>query len=222
MGRTVKKPGERRSEIIAAACRLFLTRGYDRTTMKDVMNSLQIAKGTIYHYFSSKDELLDAVILSIVDEELRRLEEIFNNSKGNALDRLKELVLSGTGRHDETHSRLLDDLHQASNAGMHIRLLAQLVTRQAPLYEELFRQGCEEGLFTTGFPLECAEFLLSGIQFLTDPGVYSWTPEQLERRWQAFPELIENQLGAARGSFQFLHMLNANENLPYTIDNNRI
>jgi hypothetical protein len=63
---------------------------------------------------------------------------------------------------------------------------------------------CDEGVFKTRAPLECAEFMLSAIQFLTDMGIYPWTEEDLKRRIQAFPTLIEQLLQAPSGSFQFL------------------
>ncbi len=208
MVRIVKKPEERRSEIVAAACKLFLTKGYDSTTMRDVMRHLGIAKGTIYHYFASKEELLEAVIDSLVEDQMTRLEEVLKNAEGTALKRLEKLIMSGSNRDTKGHQDLLDHLHQASNANMHIRLLAKVVTKQAPLYADLFRAGCEEGVFATNHPLECAEFLLSGFQFLTDMGIYSWTEEELKRRWNAFPRLIESQLNAPDGSFSFLLEIN--------------
>lgn len=208
MVRIVKKPEERKSEIVAAACELFLSKGYGSTTMQDVMRKLGIAKGTIYHYFSSKEDLLEAVIDSLAESEMQRLKKVAENIKGNALHRLEQLIMSGANHDaDDDHELLLDDLHKATNAGMHIRLLAKVVTLQAPLYAELFRLGCEEGIFTTDHPLECAEFLLSGIQFLTDMGIYPWTQDQLERRWDAFPKLLESQLNAPGGSFSFLQKL---------------
>ncbi len=209
MGRVVKNPEERRREIIEAACQLFLTKGYDSTTMKDVMAHLHIAKGTIYHYFGSKEELLEAVIANVAEAEMQRLQELLENIEGGALERLQQLITAGSMRHGENdHEQLLEHLHKPANAGMHLRLLARVLTRQAPVYAELFQQGCEEGLFATDHPLECAELLLGGIQFLTDMGIYSWTPEQLQRRWAAFPALIENQLHAPPGSFSFLLELN--------------
>ena len=205
MVRVVKKPEERKSEIIDVACQLFLSKGYDSTTMKDVMRHLGIAKGTIYHYFSSKEELLEAVIDSVAEGEMLRLTELLEKIEGTALERLEQLILSGSNHDaDDEHKELMGHLHQTSNAGMHIRLLAKVVTKQAPLYAELFRLGCKEGIFITDHPLECAEFLLSGIQFLTDMGIYPWTEDQIERRWIAFPKLIESQLGAPAGSFSFL------------------
>ena len=87
---------------------------------------------------------------------------------------------------------------------MHSRLFAATLMKQAPLYAEIIQQGCDEGVFKTGAPLECAEFILSAIQFLTDMGIYPWTEEDLRRRTQAFPTLIEQMLQAPPGSFQFL------------------
>lgn len=209
MVRVVKKPEERRSEIVAAACKLFLSQGYDSTTMQDVMRHLGIAKGTIYHYFASKEELLEAVIDSLVVAEMTRLQDVLENTNGTALDRLEKLIMSGSNHDvDYGHQDLLDHLHQAFNTSMHIRLLAKVVTNQAPLYAKLFRMGCEETVFKTDHPLECAEFLLSGVQFLTDMGIYSWTEEELKRRWSAFPKLIESQLNAPDGSFSFLLEIN--------------
>lgn len=206
MVRIVKDPKERKEEIVAAAGELFLTKGYDNTTMKDVMVRLNIAKGTIYHYFASKDELLDAVIDKVAEEELQRLQLIAKKTKGTVLERFKHLVIEGSKNSGgDRHHDLIEHLHQTSNAGMHIRLLAKILTVQAPLYAELIEQGSEEGTFQTDSPLECAEFILAGVQFLVDLGVYSWSQEQLHRRWMAFPAIIESLLQAPQGSFSFLH-----------------
>jgi len=206
MVRIVKKAAERRSEIVKTARYLFQTKEYDKTTMQDVMDQLGIAKGTIYHYFKSKEELLEAVIVDIVDENIEQMQLAKMEMNGNALEKIR--ILIGLGSVAANNSEVLNHLHQPGNTGMHARLLAVALIKQAPLYSELIRQGCEEGVFQTDFPLECAEFILSAIQFLTDPGIYPWTQEDLIRRARAFPGLIEAQLKAAPGSFQF--MLNQN------------
>jgi AcrR family transcriptional regulator len=202
MVRVVKKAAERRSEIVQAARHLFQTKGYDKTTIQDVMDHLGIAKGTIYHYFKSKEELLEAIIENIVDENIEQMQILMKEVKGNALEKTRMLI--GAGNMAAHNNEILEHLHQPGNTGMHIRLLAATLVKQAPLYAELIRQGCEEGVFQTDTPLECAEFILSAIQFLTDQGVYPWTQEELTRRALAFPGLIEAQLKAAPGSFQFM------------------
>ena len=79
-----------------------------------------------------------------------------------------------------------------------------MVINEAHLYAQLIRQGCDEGLFQTDNPLECAEFFISGAQFLTDMGIYPRLQADLERRMQAFPRLLEALLKAKPGSFQFM------------------
>lgn len=202
MVRTVKKSADRRAEIVQAARNLFQTKDYNNATMQDVMDALGIAKGTIYHYFKSKEALFEAVIEDIVDKSVEQMQSQVKEANGNALEKIKLLVKAGS-RADENQN-ILDELHKPSNDAMHSRLLAAAIMKQAPLYAEIIQQGCEEGIFQTSSPLECAEFLLSGVQFLTDMGIYPWTQEDLERRIEAFPKLIEQLLNAPAGSFQFL------------------
>jgi AcrR family transcriptional regulator len=202
MVRIVKKPEERRSEIVEAARHLFQTKDYANTTMQDVMEYLGIAKGTIYYYYKSKEELLEAVIEKMVDDEIEHMQCLIQEMKGNGLENMR--VLIGAGNLAAGNHEILEHLHQPGNMGMHSRLLAVALIKQAPLYAALIRQGCSEGIFQTDYPLECAEFILTAVQFLSDVGIYPWTQEELMRRALAFPSLIEAQLKAPKGSFQFL------------------
>jgi len=210
MTRITKKADERRQEIINAARHLFQTTGYDRTTMQDVMERLNIAKGTIYHYFISKEALLEAVVENIVDETIGQMEQALPGLKGNALEKMG--FLFGAGNVAADNREVMDPMHQPANMEMHHRLLAVTILKLAPLYGDLIRQGCEEGIFQTDTPLECAEFILSALQFLTDFGIYPWTQETLIRRAQAFPGIVEAQLKAPPGSFQFLNPIEGSGN----------
>lgn len=201
MKRIVKKPTERRAEIIKTARDLFLIKNYDKTTMQDFMNHLGIAKGTIYHYFRSKEELLEAVVEDIVNQHLAKMQILIQETSGNALQKIEALVEAGS---KVAAPAILEQLHERGNEAMHTRLLVATLMKQAPLYAKLIQQGCEEGIFQTDAPLECAEFILSAIQFLTDLGICPWTQEELIRRNQAFPKLIEQLLQAPPNSFQFM------------------
>lgn len=202
MVRIVKKAEERKQEIIAAACELFLKQGFESTTMQDVMQKVNVAKGTIYHYFKSKEVLLEEVLDSIVDEHIKDNEKVFRTLHGNALEKIEQFII---GNIESTHTEeLVENLHKPANAGMHTRLHAKLIAKQAHYFGELFAQGCREKIFSVKYPIETAEFILSAITFLTDNGIYSWSEEQLSRRAAAIPTLIEEQLGAPKGSFDFL------------------
>ena len=202
MARVVKKFEDRKADIVKAARKLFQTKDYDKTTMQDLMDTLGVAKGTIYHYFKSKEALLEAVIEDIVDQSIEQMQNLIKDAKGNSLQKMMMLARAGSVASD--NKNILEHLHKPGNDAMHTRLLPATLVKQAPLYAKLIQQGCEEGIFKTDAPLECAEFILSAIQFLTDMGIYPWTQEDLSRRIQAFPKLIEQQLQAPLGSFQFL------------------
>lgn len=201
MVRIVKNPSERRAEIITTARAFFQTREYNKTTIQDVMNELDIAKGTVYYYFKSKEELFEAVIENMVDENTSHMENLLKISTGTALEKIQILISAGNLAED--NNKIFDNLHQSINREMHLRLMAKALVKQGPLYAAVIRQGNEEGIFHVETPLECAEFILTAIQFLTDQGIYPWTQEQLIRRLLAFPRLLETQLNAPQGSFQF-------------------
>jgi AcrR family transcriptional regulator len=202
MTRIVKDPKERRLEIISAARQLFLEQDYEHTTMKDIMDKLNIAKGTIYHYFKSKEELLEAVVERIVDEYLSKLQAVFDKSQGNALEKMRVLVTAANVSDKQT--KFLEQLHRPGNIAMHTRQLAITISKIAPLYAKVIEQGCQEGVFKTNHPIESAEFLLAGIQFMTDIGSFPWSKADLIRRAAAVPDVMEAQLGACKGSFNFL------------------
>lgn len=202
MVRTVKDPETRRAEIVETARRLFQSRTYDQTSMQDVMQELEIAKGTIYYYFKSKEELLDAVIENMADEALGQMQNILDNASGNALERLQLLIAAG--RIADENPAVMDQLHNPRNAGMHAAMLAVAVKKTAPLYAEIIRQGNREDLFQVENPLETAEMILTTIQFLLDTGIYQWTPDDMMRRAIALPGLIETLVKAKPGSLSFL------------------
>lgn len=208
MARVVKNAEDRREEIIKAARELFETKDYDKSTMQDIMEKLNIAKGTIYHYFQSKQALLEAVVKNIIDEELEKKKELIKSSRVKDLSAIEIIkILVTENKTDIDNEQILRNLHQPENAEMHTKELGRYITKLAPLWADIFSQGCREGVFKTDYPLETAEFILAGVQFLTDTGFYPWSESQITRRMKAFSVLIETQLGAPAGSFAFLNEL---------------
>lgn len=70
------KPAEvRLDELMAAAEKLFLEQGVEATTINDIVELAQVAKGTFYHYFASKNELLTAMGQRYTAQFLDRLKQ---------------------------------------------------------------------------------------------------------------------------------------------------
>ena len=91
---------------------------------------------------------------------------------GNALEKLRVLIKGSNIA--EVNEDILESLHKPGNEALHTRLLAVTILKHAPLYATLIEQGCNEGIFQTEAPLVRAEFMLAGIQFLIDRGIYAW------------------------------------------------
>ncbi|HEX2980982.1 MAG TPA: TetR/AcrR family transcriptional regulator [Anaerolineaceae bacterium] len=202
MVRVVKKAEVRRLEILEAAQHLFQTQEYDNTTIQDVIDYLGVAKGTLYHYYKSKEELLEAVVEHMAEKSIAQMQVVVNETQGSAVEKIGRLIAAGRIVNED--DQILEHLHHSGNVGMHTRMMAVALIKSAPFYAEVVRQGNAEGVFHVDHPLECAEFILAGIQFITDTGIYPWSQADLIRRMQALPGLIEAQLQAPAGSFQFL------------------
>lgn len=59
----------RKSQILGAAARLFARKGFHRTTTRDIADAANLAEGTLYNYFSSKDELLLGIVAQLAEAQ---------------------------------------------------------------------------------------------------------------------------------------------------------
>ncbi|WP_459549866.1 TetR/AcrR family transcriptional regulator [Nocardia sp. X0981] len=90
--RVQRKRGQRRQEILTAAAELFGERGYDAVSLDDVADRLDLTKGSLYYYFSSKEELGTAAIETLGAEWTTRLEDLLDRTGGDPGTRLRALV----------------------------------------------------------------------------------------------------------------------------------
>lgn len=70
-----------KESIIIAATRLFLRRGYKSVSLIDVANELGITKGGIYHYFSSKEELLRTALTFFFERFEAKYTDLLSDQK---------------------------------------------------------------------------------------------------------------------------------------------
>ncbi len=214
MARTIKEAeyAAKRSEILDAALRLVQTVGYEQMSIQDILDALQISKGAFYHYFASKQSLLEAlvdrmgqlgaqVLLPIVeDPHLTAIEKLHRYFETSAQykNMQKELILS-----------LLRMWYTDDNAVVRQKLETaayQFTGRQ--VLEPIIRQGIREGAFTTRYPAQTARIIvgialtvseaLTGL--LLSPRVDEAAVRELEIGMDAYLESVERILGAPQGS----------------------
>ncbi|HDX9651041.1 TetR/AcrR family transcriptional regulator [Bacillus wiedmannii] len=202
--RTVKEYEERRKEILETAERLFLTKGYTKTTVNDILKEIGIAKGTFYHYFKSKEEVMDEIIMRIIKEDVTKAKRIVSNPNIPVLDKLFKILMEQSPKSGDVKEKMIEQFHQPNNAEMHQKSLVQSIIHLSPVLTEVLEQGIEEGIFSTPYPQEIIELLLSSAQVIFDDGLFQWKPEEMMRRAKAYIKMMEVSVGAKEGSFDYM------------------
>ena len=121
--RRVRERAQRASEILAAARRVFLERGYTRATMDDVARAAEFSKPTLYQYFENKDALFFSLTKPVVIELGAALDDVWTRACEGGLRSGRELIaaLFGAMRRayaiDADGLRLLQLIQQADLLG---------------------------------------------------------------------------------------------------------
>ena len=171
--RVTKVPEERKQELIDTAERLFLEKGYEQTTVADIVREIEVAQGTFYYYFSSKEEILEAIIekdITALEEDVR---QIMSREDSNAAIKLNAVVNSIIGI-STSRREIMDYLQDESNAVMHEKMERHTIERLVPLMTRVVAEGTHAGIFDVQYPTESVEFLLASlVYFFHHPEIFA-------------------------------------------------
>ena len=151
--RDIARAAERRREILIGAARAFADGGYDATNMDEIARECGLAKGHIYHYFRSKEEIFTEIRADAVSREIERLTAIAPITAKDpelALRKAIAAVISRTFREEDRYEPLLQD---PVSLGLENRKRIRTLGRR---YEQIFtnivRSGIDKGIFVRGDP----------------------------------------------------------------------
>jgi TetR/AcrR family fatty acid metabolism transcriptional regulator len=173
---------DKRRMILDAAIRVFAREGFHRCRVSDIANEAGVAYGLVYHYFRSKDEVLDTLFterwtllleaIAEVDarelpirEKLHAIAEFIIDSYKNDPDLMKVIIVEVTRAANTFGRAHLEEISQAYEG-----------------IAEIFRKAQDTGAFRTDFPPEFATLCFYG------------AIEQLLTAWifEALPATAEN------------------------------
>lgn len=189
MARPVKKtPEQWKQEILNAAQNLFASKGYQETSVSDIMNMAGGAKGMFYHCFQSKEEVMYALGNQLFFEN-NPFEAIKKRKDLNGLQKIKALLVlnqSDTKRHNLNMQAIpiLKDPHILAAA---IKENRRVLT---PLWLELLEEGKKDGSIQTEYTKELSE-LLPLINFWLLPSVFPGTEEELHHKYRFVMEVLK-------------------------------
>jgi len=202
-----------KAELIGAAWQLFAKNGYDGIPIQAIIDKVGLSKGTFYHYFSCKEEVLDAVVGRMTKEGFDQIAASLQDESLLALEKLNRFFaaswhwkLSHIGVLVEVARVLYRDENIIIRHKMNMRTVA-LVT---PPLANIIGQGVEEGVFDVVDPEEMAMLILHLGNCVAEVQVKSLLEledkpgnlEVMERRINLYMDALERILGAPKGSVE--------------------
>jgi AcrR family transcriptional regulator len=214
MVRISKDPDTRRRELIDTAETLFLKKGYNETTISDIVKTAGVAQGTFYYYFKTKDEVLDAIADNYLLEMSHLAEKVAGREDLNAVEKMLVLGAGFTGV-VKPKKGILVSLHEDRNAQLHVKIEKKIMAYMLKPYKIIVEQGIQEGFFHTDYPEEAILSIITATQVILDtpeevaevvekpiaPGQKGWT-KQMEKNIEALFDISERLLGAKKGTFK--------------------
>lgn len=212
MVRIVKSAEDRRAEILDTAQMLFYSKGYEKTAVRDIIDEIGIAKGTFYHHFNAKEDLLDALINRLLDQALLILKPILEDEQLTALEKL-HLFFAEVGNlklENETFIRTLLPIWYAdSNLILREKTKRATYSSYIPFYNQIIQQGVAEGVFHVQYPNEVGGIIFQTMYFMSDTlarllldpeNPQPWS--EIQHKINAYNAALDRLLGAEAGSVQ--------------------
>ncbi len=196
---------------------LVYSKGYEKMTVQDILERLQISKGAFYHYFESKADVLEALVVRMVEEQMEpRLFATVRDPNATALEKLQryfDTAVQWKTANKDFMVQLVRVWYSDENALARQKMYVQMVAHVKPLFIEIIRQGVQEGVFTTPYPEFASQANIDLVQGLGDTFARmvldeeaepAETLKQAQALVNAYNDVVERILGAPKGSIHLM------------------
>ncbi|TVR57788.1 MAG: TetR/AcrR family transcriptional regulator [Spirochaetaceae bacterium] len=206
---------ERKAEFLDTAMALFLERGYDDTSVTAIIDAVGVSKGAFYHYFRTKEDLLDEIAARAGEQALALTEPVVEDTGLSAIDKMNEMFARTNAfkaQNNDLMITLARVFYSDRNALLRARMSRRSVEATAPALARIFAQGNAEGSMGVAHPEQTAALILelgatvvSGFarrlgELDTDPAVAG----KLLLSMEVYTESVERILGVAPGSLKLV------------------
>ncbi len=196
--RIIKEADVRKNEILDVANELFNRKGFDNTSISDILEKVGIARGTLYYHFKSKEEIMNALIDRYSALLLSAVKEVAEDKSIPVLQRLFKSIMAMNISKDDT--KILEHMHKPQNALLHQKSHQAILEGIPPILLEIVEDGIREGLFETPYPYECIEMVITYSNSVFDNNI-GGPSDIMVHKMNAFIFNIERLIGAKAGSF---------------------
>lgn len=187
-----KHPEETVQLILDTAFRLFIEKGYERTSIQDIIDHLGgLSKGAIYHHFKSKEDILVAVTDRMTAESNQMLAVIRDRSDLNGKEKLKTIFKESIRRPVQNDIfTVAPDFH--NNPKLLFSLLYDTMENAAPNYIlPIIEQGISDGSIQTEYPEQLSELILLAANVWMNPMIFDSSEEESCRKFMVFSQMMQ-------------------------------
>ena len=160
MTRQTKDPEERKREFTETAERLFKEKGFENTTVDDIVRTMDVAKGLFYYYFKTKEEVLYDIVNYRIQRIMDDVDALMSKPFGSAIEMLKALLLMG-GAFAHSSAKVNSYFSENRNKEFSNYYERQVKFLARPYIIEVLEKGAEEGAFSIEYIPETADAIMS-------------------------------------------------------------
>jgi AcrR family transcriptional regulator len=203
---------ETKRKIMDKARELFLTRGYQDTSINDIITKTGLSKGAFYHHFKSKEDLLDSLSALFIQQAFEDVLAI-TREDCNGLEKLNR-IFDFSRQYKSTNKDMvrlyLEAMYSPSNLQLLEKIKKGYTERVSPILVGILEQGGREGFFDVTDPGETVAIAVdmmfglsrANADFLLKKNVGEDDWAALDRLNNAYVRAIERLLGARPGTLK--------------------
>lgn len=189
----------RKKELIKIAYKLFITKGYENTSVDEIIAEAKIAKGTYYYHFESKEQMLEEVINMMIDDGIKRAKQVIDSNL-KLEEKLVYTILALRVTPEE--QSVQNTIHTKENIILHKKINDRIIDEAVTLLSSIVREAKNEGLFNCDDNIEervRMTLILSNEMFDHN--------EITETKISVFIDTLESIYKAKTGSLSFIRKL---------------
>lgn len=192
MARPVKKaPEQWEQEILNAAQKLFISKGYEETSITDIMELVGGATGMFYRCFQSKEEILNVLVEKWVELYMQKITFLLGNPQGTLSEKFTAILRTIEEMSKRTIG--MENFFSASNEIVLNKLTKQMTSAFTPLLADFLESWVREGVLAIGNVEFYANYIIYGALGALNSGM-DFIGENITRNIQFLPQIIANTL----------------------------
>lgn len=201
-----KYPEQTVKKILEVSLELFAEKGYDKTTMQDIVSALGMSKGAIYHHFKSKEELLDAVgTYSFQKRNSFRIANQQSNLTG--LEKLQNFIMN---EFVDSEKQEIDKFSTSlfKEPKMMMKMLEETVKIAAPMLVPMMEEANLDGSAHIEDPKMTAEVFMILVNIWANPTLWDMNKTEFMRKVRTIGSVL-NSMGLPLLNEELLDVMQA-------------